>query len=339
MAEPDRHLRDDDARRDHIDGRHAHRHGRSGPAHAEALRSGGHAAARSSSASLPPTTPEWPTSSAPCSRLPAPNSRPSDRSREPRGSYHHGAHERRTGCILCASGCCPPERRPLMKRVWFVAVPALLVGVLLLARGSGLTAQQPAAPPSPQPAPAPAAAPEIPFDSSTDFLKYSPDMNFGEVLGVAINSKNHLVVLNHPGQPDAGSALRQRLHAVARIRPVDRPFRSRGRPERLWPRLRSRHPLRQVRQPLGRGQGHERRRPLQSRRIRHDEPGPPAGRPGRSGGVVVPERAGRCAASAKPGRLLSRSDRYRVRLERQHVHQRRLHQRAHRQVRPARASG
>ena len=32
-----------------------------------------------------------------------------------------------------------------MKRVWFVAVPALLVGVLFLARGPGLTAQQPAA--------------------------------------------------------------------------------------------------------------------------------------------------------------------------------------------------
>ena len=85
-----------------------------------------------------------------------------------------------------------------------VAVPALLAGVLFLARGSGLTAQQPAAAPSPQPAPAPVTVPEIPFDSSTDFLKYSPDMNFGEVLGVAINSKNRLVVLNHPGSPTQG---------------------------------------------------------------------------------------------------------------------------------------
>ncbi len=41
--------------------------------------------------------------------------------------------------------------------------------------------------------------PEIPFDSDTRFLKYSPDMNLGEVLGVAINSKGQIVVLNHPG--------------------------------------------------------------------------------------------------------------------------------------------
>ena len=44
----------------------------------------------------------------------------------------------------------------------------------------------------------------IPFDSSTDFLKYSPDMNLGEVLGVAVNSKGHLVVLNHPGSATTG---------------------------------------------------------------------------------------------------------------------------------------
>jgi hypothetical protein len=46
--------------------------------------------------------------------------------------------------------------------------------------------------------------PTIPFDSSTDFLKYSPDMNFGEVLGVAVNSKGHVVVLNHPGSATSG---------------------------------------------------------------------------------------------------------------------------------------
>ena len=46
--------------------------------------------------------------------------------------------------------------------------------------------------------------PVIPFDTSTDFLKVSPDMNFGEVLGVAVNSKGHVVVLNHPGTSNAG---------------------------------------------------------------------------------------------------------------------------------------
>jgi sugar lactone lactonase YvrE len=48
------------------------------------------------------------------------------------------------------------------------------------------------------------SAPTIPFDSSIDFLKYSPDMNLGEVLGVAVNSKGHVVVLNHPGSATAG---------------------------------------------------------------------------------------------------------------------------------------
>jgi len=46
--------------------------------------------------------------------------------------------------------------------------------------------------------------PTIPFESSTDFLKLSPDMNLGEVLGVAVNSKGHVVVLNHQGSAAAG---------------------------------------------------------------------------------------------------------------------------------------
>src|SRR5213083_591531 len=45
---------------------------------------------------------------------------------------------------------------------------------------------------------------QIPFDSITDFFKNSPDMNFGEVLGVAVNSKGHVVVLNHPGSATSG---------------------------------------------------------------------------------------------------------------------------------------
>ena len=36
--------------------------------------------------------------------------------------------------------------------------------------------------------------PTIPFDASTDFLKITPDMNFGEVLGVAVNSKGLVIV-------------------------------------------------------------------------------------------------------------------------------------------------
>src|SRR5580698_10995907 len=43
------------------------------------------------------------------------------------------------------------------------------------------------------------APPKIPFESDMDFLKLPADMNFGEVLGIAINSKGQIVVLNHPG--------------------------------------------------------------------------------------------------------------------------------------------
>jgi len=67
------------------------------------------------------------------------------------------------------------------------AVPYALIVVL------GLTVALPAQSP-----------PTIPFDAATDFLKYSPDMNLGEVLGVAVNSKGQIVVLNHPGSANAG---------------------------------------------------------------------------------------------------------------------------------------
>ena len=54
------------------------------------------------------------------------------------------------------------------------------------------------------PAAAQQSAPEIPFESVPRPLKYSPDMNLGEVLGVAVNSEGHIVILNHPGSANAG---------------------------------------------------------------------------------------------------------------------------------------
>jgi hypothetical protein len=48
------------------------------------------------------------------------------------------------------------------------------------------------------------APPKIPFESDMDFLKLPADMNFGEVLGIAINSKGQIVVLNHPGSSTSG---------------------------------------------------------------------------------------------------------------------------------------
>jgi hypothetical protein len=85
-----------------------------------------------------------------------------------------------------------------MKRwmVSFAAVAAVTIALL----GARPSAQgQPAAT-----VPGVVTAPEIPFDSATDFLKYSPDMNLGEVLGVAVNSQGRIAVLNHPGSATSG---------------------------------------------------------------------------------------------------------------------------------------
>jgi hypothetical protein len=71
-----------------------------------------------------------------------------------------------------------------MKRLWTACFLALL-----------------AMPAFAQPGP---MVPEIPFESVPNFLKYSADMNLGEVLSVAVNSKGHIIVLNHPGTATAG---------------------------------------------------------------------------------------------------------------------------------------
>lgn len=46
--------------------------------------------------------------------------------------------------------------------------------------------------------------PQIKFES-VPFFKLTYQTNFGEVLGVAVNSKGHVVVLNHPGTADLGT--------------------------------------------------------------------------------------------------------------------------------------
>jgi hypothetical protein len=48
------------------------------------------------------------------------------------------------------------------------------------------------------------APPLIPFDSDPNFLKLNYQMNLGEVLSVAVNSKGTVVVLNHPGSATSG---------------------------------------------------------------------------------------------------------------------------------------
>jgi len=46
--------------------------------------------------------------------------------------------------------------------------------------------------------------PRLAFQVVPDFLKYAPTMNLGEVLGVAVDSKGQIVVLNHPGSATTG---------------------------------------------------------------------------------------------------------------------------------------
>src|SRR6187431_1973442 len=56
----------------------------------------------------------------------------------------------------------------------------------------------------PVPALAQQSVPDIPFDSTADFLKLPGGMNFGEVPGIAVNSKGHVFVFtrsNSAGGP------------------------------------------------------------------------------------------------------------------------------------------
>ena len=48
------------------------------------------------------------------------------------------------------------------------------------------------------------SVPTLPYESVPNPLKYSPDQNLGEVLSVAVNSRGHIIVLNHPGTATAG---------------------------------------------------------------------------------------------------------------------------------------
>ena len=64
------------------------------------------------------------------------------------------------------------------------------------------------------PAVAQQSVPEIPFDSVADFLKLPAGMNFGEVPGVAVNSKGHVFVFtrsNSAGGPAYAPAAAQLL--------------------------------------------------------------------------------------------------------------------------------
>src|ERR1051325_5031464 len=75
------------------------------------------------------------------------------------------------------------EEGVTMRMVWQSA--ALLLAAVL---ASAASAQ----------APDNSHVPLIPFDTEP-FIKLKPGQNLGEVLGVTVNSKGHVVILNHPG--------------------------------------------------------------------------------------------------------------------------------------------
>ena len=66
------------------------------------------------------------------------------------------------------------------------APQTLLVGLLL---SLVVSLASVAAPPS-------AGPPEIPFDSEPNFLKLPPDLYLGEVAGVAVSPKGHVLVFS-----------------------------------------------------------------------------------------------------------------------------------------------
>ncbi len=76
-----------------------------------------------------------------------------------------------------------------MKR-WYISV------LFLMMAGSALAAER-----------GHVDVPAIKYTSVPNFLKYSPDMNLGEVLGVAVDSKGRIVVLNHPGTAHLGGPI------------------------------------------------------------------------------------------------------------------------------------
>src|SRR5262245_616513 len=84
-------------------------------------------------------------------------------------------------------------------RKWVLAL-SVAAAMASLAHGVPVSAQQ--------------SVPEIPFDADINFLKLPPDMNFGEVSGVAVNSKGQIAVFtrtNSQGGPAYGATASQLL--------------------------------------------------------------------------------------------------------------------------------
>jgi hypothetical protein len=64
------------------------------------------------------------------------------------------------------------------------------------------------------------SAPKFAADFDASFLKLNYQMNLGEVLGVAVNSKGTIVVLNHPGSATTGRSMETRQRSCWNSIPV-----------------------------------------------------------------------------------------------------------------------
>jgi len=119
---------------------------------------------------------------------------------------------------------------------------ALLLSALAAAIAAASLSARDAQTVPPAPAAPTANVPTIRFESVPDVLKYSADMNLGEVLGVAMNSKGALAVLNHPGSATVGPLYGNASTQILEFDANGKFLREVGKGV-YGPRLRSRHPL------------------------------------------------------------------------------------------------
>ena len=77
------------------------------------------------------------------------------------------------------------------------------------------------------------AVPEIPFDSAPNFLKLPPDMHLGEVSGVAVNSKGNIFIFTRSEQRGRAGLRRDRV-AAARVRQDGKFIREIGKGLYAW---------------------------------------------------------------------------------------------------------
>ena len=111
------------------------------------------------------------------------------------------------------------------------------------------------------------AAPLMPFDTE-DFIKLKPGENLGEVLGVAVNSKGEVAVLNHPGTATTGPLFGNATTEILALRP-QRALHPRDRPQGVYGfGYGHSDSLRPLRQSVARRQGHGFGRQVRSRAAR-----------------------------------------------------------------------